>query len=812
MIRHERFPCGAVSRISVVRPWAKVTSRLPWACAILLAAWCYVIMIVAARVDILGRFDDGIEYTTVTYLLHGQLPFTDFYEPYGIGLGVPGVIPHLLGFDGVFALRLVYGAFPALVTLFVTPLVWRRCGAAIAVLVGLMTLTSTTPRYSMGFAALFGFALIVDHAVRRTSSKTLQEAAELHPRLLLAASLVCSLAGWARTEYAIFAAIWAVVLFLVLRHNRRRWILALASLLFAAFPTVIVAITGGLRHLWWFVSYTLSSSESGFHAQRGQPIEWHLFGDWLNELLHFQFGASTAGAIIDSYGLALAVVVIGGVVLVVPAWRRRLLDRDRSYLTPFMIAVCAVVLYGQAARFSTTYGSIGNPVFWVAGALLVGRVSPWALVSLLALFAYPSLPAVSPGAVYDAWQSRPPTDNRVAVPGFNRIPIAEDGGPASMAALIAQWRVLGLDGRPTVNVELRNDVAWGNDAIVGFLLNAPSAAWPLTYDPGLVNTAKVERGTIKELCDNRAPVVQNNGDYPYPSGVKEYIGSRLLDEFLAVDYEVRAIAGFYRILLPSTSHCQLPEQLDDQALTALGERSIEKGELAEAGALAIARLERAHARHERSSASDAALATLGGYVLAPDELPAGLLGKALSALAPTSASTTELATAAAYPWPSDIQRLAAQTAWIAHRASGEADTAPAAAAVYSLALQHANWPQAIANLSAIQPPSPTLFTRLAQRGARDTAGFDRWRRGYFVESGDIAESIAAGLALIDDYDRLSDPVEAGAAELELATYPGVTPGCALALRRSASRLPGIRIALPPTGPACTQPELMGAVG
>jgi hypothetical protein len=185
------------SRRSKLAPW------LPWICGGLLGAWCLLIMIIAARVDVLGRFDDGIEYTTVTYLLHGQLPYTDFYEPYGLGLGVPGVIPHIFGFDSVLALRLVYGLFPPLVTLLVTPLIWRRCGPAMGVIVGLITLTSTTPRYSMGFAALFGFALMVEFAVRRTSTGTLQQAAEEHPRLLLAASAVCSLAGWARTEYAV---------------------------------------------------------------------------------------------------------------------------------------------------------------------------------------------------------------------------------------------------------------------------------------------------------------------------------------------------------------------------------------------------------------------------------------------------------------------------------------------------------------------------------------------------------------------------------------------------------------------------------
>jgi hypothetical protein len=795
----------ARNMIASVQPrWGRAASWLPWACGALLAAWCYVVMIVAARVNILGRFDDGIEYTTVTYLLHGQLPYTDFYEPYGIGLGIPGVLPHIVGIDGAFAMRLVYGLFPALVTLLVTPFVWRRCGPAMGVLVGLMTLTSTTPRYSMGFAALFGFALIVDRAVQSTSRRTLQEAAEEHPRLLLLASAVCSLAGWARTEYAIFAVLWAVVLVLVLPRGRRRWTLSLATVLLAALPTLIVFVTGGARHLWWFVSYTLSSSQSGFHAQRGHPVEWGLLDDRLRELLHFHLGASTPGTVVGSYGLALVVVVVGVAMLLVPRWRERLLARDRSYLTPFMVAVCAVVLYGQAARFSTTYGSIGNPVFWVTGALLVGRLSAWAFVALCAFVALPFASGVSPDTIYDKWSSRPAVLNRVVVPGLNRVPIAEDGGAASMAALVAQWRALGLNGRPTVAVELRNDVAWGNEAIVGFLLDAPAAAWPLTYDPGLVNTAEVERATVAELCRNRAPVVQGDGDYPYPPGVKVDVGSRLLDEFLAINYEIIAVAGFYRVLLPSAAHCERPGELADRALEVLGVKWLEQGELAAAGALAIARLERAHERHRPPSASNAALAALGGYTLTAAELPAGGLGRALRALASTNPHVADLATAAARPWPSDVQRLAAQTAWIAHRTPGEAATAQAAAAVYSLALRHPSWPQAILNLSAVQPPSRDLFARLAREGAMGMPAFDRWRRGYLVESGDVIGSISAGLALIDDYDRRRDPVEAGQVELELATYPGITPACASALRRDAGMRPGLRVLVAPGGPPCSQ--------
>lgn len=800
-------------RLAPAEPSIRGSGRGPglaWVIGALLALWSLVIVFVSARVSILGRFDDGIEYTTVTYLLHGQIPFTDFYEPYGLGLGIPGVFPHLLGFGGAFALRLTYGLFPPLVTLLVTPLVWRRCGAATAVIVGLITITSGTPRYSMGFAALFGFASLLGRLVRRTPAGTLQDAAASSPRGVLFASFICSLAGWARTEYAVFAVAWAVILLMVLPRGRRRTSLVAGTLLFAVLPSLIVVTTGGWEHLWWFVRYTLSTEPSGFHAQRGLPIEWHLLDERLTEVLHLQFGASTAGAIVGSYGVAVAVVAVSLVLAIVPAWRPRLLKADRSYLVPFMVIACAVVFYGQLARFSPGYGEIGNPVFWVAGAMLLGRPSNRVLVVLAVLVAYPFAEGIAPGAIYDEWAQRPPVTNRVSVPGFNRIPMGEGAsaelGATSMVALIAQWHRLGLDGRATFSVELRNDVAWGNEAIVGYLLNAPAAAWPLTYDPGLANSGAVEHGAVAELCKDRAPVVQADDDFPYPQGKAPYIGSRLLDEFLAADYEIAAVAGWYRILLPSTSACVLPQALSDETLRSLSERWLTKGELAEAGALAIARMERASVDHERAPASDAALAALGGYVLTPAQLPPGALGRALLALSAPPGSLP-LASAAAAKWPSDIERLAAQTAWVAHRTPGEAGTPEAVDAVSELASIHPNWPQAITNLSAIVPGSPALFAQLEKAGARGIPAFDSWRWKALSGSSDVRAAIGAGLALIEDHERLHDMVAAGEAELELANYGGVTQGCAQALRHHASSRPGVRAPQAPSGGVCSQREI-----
>ena len=133
--------------------------------ASILALWTFAGQFVDARVAILEPDDNGVLFSTVTYLLHGQIPITDFYEPYGIGLGIPGVIPHLLGFDSALALRVTYGVLPALMTFLVTLFLWRRVRWELAVLGGVVSVTCSVPRYAMGFAPLFAFGLMIDRFV-----------------------------------------------------------------------------------------------------------------------------------------------------------------------------------------------------------------------------------------------------------------------------------------------------------------------------------------------------------------------------------------------------------------------------------------------------------------------------------------------------------------------------------------------------------------------------------------------------------------------------------------------------------------------
>src|ERR671927_109586 len=54
------------------------------------------------------RFDEGIQLSSGALITHGELPLRDYYQPYGPGFGLPGVVARWLFGNGILADRLVY--------------------------------------------------------------------------------------------------------------------------------------------------------------------------------------------------------------------------------------------------------------------------------------------------------------------------------------------------------------------------------------------------------------------------------------------------------------------------------------------------------------------------------------------------------------------------------------------------------------------------------------------------------------------------------------------------------------------------------
>jgi len=692
-----------------------------------------------------------------------------------VGYGVPGLPGELAGVDGALAVRLTYALFCAAATVLLYVFAARRAGALVALAVSLAALPSLVPRYAMGWAAILGCALLVERAARRSGARSLAEVAARAPRGLLAASVILSLAAWARVEYAAFSVVWAGVLVAALPAPARRR-QAAAAVALAALPSLPV-LAGG--HLADFADY-LAYSALDFREYRGIDADWSFPADWLTDLAHGRTGTTAAG-LMAFYGV---------MALLIAAWIAhlttgcRLLARDPLRLAPLLGLLGALVLYSNTVRFGVDYSLAAAPLGWAAVVAATGRsrVGRAVIVAAALVLAVQVSGAYTPWALRDALAHPPDQSLREPVERLGHLPINAADWP-SLAALPVLWRERIEDRSHVLSVTRRNDVAVANDVIVYPLLDARPAAWPVTYDPGLVTRRDVQVRAVAELCRHRAPVVQLDGDYPPVNGREaRRPGSRRLDQVIAASHRLEAVAGFYRLLVLEGPGCVLPEHLDEAARRARRDLLVERDDLPGAGALAVLGLERGG-----RDPDDVALAVLGGYAIDPALLG---LDAALRSLA-TGATVPGTLPAAAAPG-SALQRLARQTAWIRHREAGPADAA--VQALRALALEHPEWPQTIRNLSAVAPYEPALDRELETSGTGYPALLE-WRFGALAaRRGAVEDIVAAGLALAAAHGD-DDPVRAGEVERRLAEYLAARgrPDCAGALLARADTRPGVKL-------------------
>src|SRR2546423_1605257 len=121
----------------------------PWAVGLLLGLLHFARRVVDALSFPIQRFDEGIQLSSGWFMSHGEVPLRDFYQPYGPGFGVPGVIGRWLFGNGLFADRLVYFLAPPALTTVAYVFMARRRGWRWGLALALLTLPSSVPRYAM---------------------------------------------------------------------------------------------------------------------------------------------------------------------------------------------------------------------------------------------------------------------------------------------------------------------------------------------------------------------------------------------------------------------------------------------------------------------------------------------------------------------------------------------------------------------------------------------------------------------------------------------------------------------------------------
>ncbi|MBI5104847.1 MAG: hypothetical protein HZB46_07660, partial [Solirubrobacterales bacterium] len=656
----------------------------------------------------IARFDHGIELASITMTRHGLLNLADYYQPYGIGLGVPGALISWLGIDGLFAERVVYSLFIALAAGLAVALVLRLRGPAPAAVAAIACLVPGSARYAWGMAAVLGALLLVTMVAQRGGMASLREVHARRPRVVLAASAIVSLAAYARYEYLAFGLVWAVVLLVLLRGARGRRMQAGVAAGLALVPTAMVVVAGGARWLYEFVQY---SAGGDFHRLRGIPIDWGAFPAFVGDLAHLRVDDVHA-AIVASYGVGAVAVV-----LAVLALRRRDDPAVALGVLPLLLPVCALVLYGNAQRFSDGYGVAALPVFWTTALLALPVVAGrWRTAALVAagLLALTLLGPYTPSSLRgeERFADAKEVGFREAVRKLGTVPLDDEW--KMLAALPAVWRAHGHAGQPTLVVTDHNDGPNGNEPIIYWLLDAPAAAWPVTYDPGLVDREVVQRDAVRRLCASRAPVVQH-GDY-LPE--RPLHGSTLLDEHLAWNTKVQATAGAYRVRVLERGRCDDPRRATPAALRAREQALLDRDDLASAGIVAALRARRSG----RPAPADVALATTAGSWLPDDAFPAGPVGSLLRGVRDGSPAGTAAAVQAARGEDA-LVRLAVLRAWVGRR---EGDPQAVTPELFRLLDERPSWGAVLRTVAAVVPLDLGALDRLARRGARGAA-FERAR-------------------------------------------------------------------------------------
>ena len=119
------------------------------------------------------RYDEGIWLSAVA-LLDRAAATRRLLIPLGWGYALPGLPSRWLFGDGAFVQHATYSVAVGLTTCLACVFVARRRGLLLGVCVAVLTLLTGVYRYALVWCAVLGFLLVVDAAVRSSSTRSLQ--------------------------------------------------------------------------------------------------------------------------------------------------------------------------------------------------------------------------------------------------------------------------------------------------------------------------------------------------------------------------------------------------------------------------------------------------------------------------------------------------------------------------------------------------------------------------------------------------------------------------------------------------------------
>jgi hypothetical protein len=510
----------------------RARGALLWAAAALISAF--------TMRRYLEPFDEGLLMQAASRILDGQWPYADFGWPYG-----PGQPVAVAGLSWLFepsvawwrAIRVAADATAALaVWALVRPVAGDRWALAawLAAAVTVAQPTSANP-----FPVALALALCAVLAGARGKP--------------VAAGLLAAAATFWRPDIGAVAAVAAGVALLVRREGEtarervRPALVAEATALLAALALYApFAAAAGAGRLWdelvgiaagdgdlWRLPFPVSYDG----PLRGWPPD--ALAEDLKDVLGFY--------------LPLAGLVIGALVLVAIAWRRRpspelagvvvlaggcllyLLSRpDDLHAQPLIVCLCAAVPLAATAAPRRAAGAERPPPRALRAALVAGLaliVLAGAANRLSALLLPPDLAPVQ----------------LAGVPGIGVPP----GEAEAIPQMVARVQRLVPPGDPIYVAPRRSDLVTLSDPLIHFLVRRPNI---LARDVSVQALPREQARTVAALRRTRPRAVVRWTDpasaRPEPNRRGRPSGSRALDDYLAGAYRLDGRFGAYDVLVP----------------------------------------------------------------------------------------------------------------------------------------------------------------------------------------------------------------------------------------------------------------------